>query len=140
MVERARADQPSLLRRSLAKMVAPTARMTGIVPTMSAACETVVRERPLNCRMNCRGTPMKEARIEHAPLGCVEVWAMRDEERRKAEEGEGEAVEDHGADAHLVEGDFSEVEAAAPEAAGEEGGEEAEGAMFSECLHTPPPP
>ena len=78
---------------------------------------------------------MKEARSEHAPLGCVEVWAVRDKQRQKAEEGEGEAVEDHCANAHFGEGDLSEVEAAAPEAAGEECGEEAEGAMSSECLH-----
>jgi hypothetical protein len=67
---------------------------------------------------------------EHAPFGCVEAGAMRDEQGQKADEGEGEAVEDHRADVHFVEGNFAEVEAASPEATGEEGGGEAEGAML----------
>ena len=120
VVERVSAAQPSLLRRSLAKSVAPTARMTGMVPTMSEACETVVSERPLNWKRNWRGTPRKEARRSSAPLGGVEARAVGDEQGEKAERGEDEAVEDHRAYAHLVECDLAEEEAATPEGAGED--------------------
>ena len=81
-----------------------------------------------------QGDAEKGGEEEQSPLGCVEAWAVRDEQREKADGGEDEAVEDHCAYVHLVEGDLAEVEAATPEAAGEECGEKAESAMFSWCL------
>jgi len=45
----------------VAKRVAPTARMTGMVPTISEAWETVVRARPENWMRNWSGIPRKEA-------------------------------------------------------------------------------
>jgi hypothetical protein len=67
---------------------------------------------------------------EQSPLGGLEIRAMRDEQRRKTDEGEEEPVEDHGSDVHFGEGDLAEEEAATPEAAGECAGEEAEGAVL----------
>jgi hypothetical protein len=57
---------------------------------------------------------------------ALKLRAMGEEQGQQADEGEEEAVEDHRADVHFGEGDLAEEEAAAPEAAGESAGEEAE--------------
>src|SRR5947209_4038659 len=55
-VEMTRDIQPVRSIRSRAKRVAPTARRTGMVPTMSEAWETVVRANPENWMRNWSGT------------------------------------------------------------------------------------
>src|SRR6185312_3681570 len=47
-VDTAIAPQPTGDNRSFANIVAPIARITGIVPTISDACETVVNCKPRN--------------------------------------------------------------------------------------------
>ena len=72
----------------------------------------------------------KGAEQEGAPLAAVEAGLVGEEQRDEGERGEEEAVEDHRADAHFGECDFSEEEAAAPEGTGDGAGCEAEGAIF----------
>jgi len=78
----------------------------------------------------------ERAEEQGSPLTRVEVGAMGDEEGKKAERGEGEAVEHHGTDAHLCEGDLAEVKTAAPERAGECAGEETDCALIGGRRHS----
>ena len=84
---------------------------------------------------NWSGIPRKAQTKKSAPLAAVEAGLVGEEQREKGECGEEEAVEHHGADAHLGECDLAEEEAATPEGTGEGAGCEAEGAVFSghEC-------
>ena len=74
------------------------------------------------------------AEEQGAPFCRSEARAVGEEQRREGEGGEEEAVEDHGTDVHLGEGDFAEEESAAPEGAGEGAGEEAEGAVVAQAI------
>jgi hypothetical protein len=114
--------------RSWAKRVAATASRTGSAPTISEAWETVVSARPENWMRNWSGIPREEASRRRPQ-------SARLKQGREREGGEEEAVEDHGADVHLDEGDLAEVEAAAPERAGEGAGCEAESAVFRRLRH-----
>ncbi len=51
-VEAASASQPPKCNRSPANTTAARASSIGSVPTIKEACETVVRESPLNCTKN----------------------------------------------------------------------------------------
>ena len=76
MVEITSANQPVASMRSCAKMVAATASSTGMVPTISAACETVVSERPENWSRNCNGIPWNAQKrsVPHSLRLKVGLW------------------------------------------------------------------
>jgi hypothetical protein len=79
MVETTRANQPVESMRSRAKRVAATASRTGMVPTISEACETVVRARPENWMRNWSGIPRKEQnrRVPHSRRSKLGRWVKR---------------------------------------------------------------
>ena len=72
---------------------------------------------------------------KESPIGSVEAWAVDEKQWRERERGEEEAVEDHGTDVQLDEGDFAEEEAASPERAGQGAGCKAESARFGGMRH-----
>ncbi len=135
MVENARAAQPSLLRC----FFGVDCGADGEEDRHGADHERGVRDggerEAFELQEELQGNSHEGSEHEHTPLGCVEVWTVREEQRQKADEREGETVEDHCANTHFGEGDLAEVEATTPEAAGEERGQEAEGAVFCEGGH-----
>src|SRR5262249_36016035 len=76
------------------------------------------------------------------PLTAIEPGPMRDEEGNESDGREEEPVEDHCTGVHLGEGDLAEEKSTAPEDTGEEGGDEAKGAVACGVLTqaVPPPP
>ena len=76
------------------------------------------------------GDSEEGAEEQGSPLAAVEAGPVGEEQREQHQCGEEEAVEHHGADAHLGQRDLAEEEAAAPERACERAGGEAEGAVL----------
>ena len=72
---------------------------------------------------------------KQAPVGAAEAGAMEQKQGRKRERGKQEAVEHHGANVHLDEGELAEKKSASPERAGEGAGRKAESAGFGRIRH-----
>ena len=88
------------------------------------------KRKPVKLQEELQRNAEERCEQENAPLARGKTGLVSDEHRQEHQRREEEAVEDHGADIHLVQRDAPEVEAAPPERAGQKAGSESEEAAF----------